>query len=73
MLNLFIYFGIRYSSLVRETNQGSAQINYSDQLSCYFHYPVKFKLVEKTTPEAINKEVGRFAEESYLLHFRKWN
>jgi len=37
-----------------EANQESAHIYYSDQLSCYFHYPVKFKLVEKTTPEAIN-------------------
>jgi len=29
--------------------------------------------VEKTTPEAINKETGRFGEENYLLHFRNWN
>jgi len=57
----------------KETNQESAQINYADQLSCYFHYPVKFKLVEKTAPETINKEAGRFGEENYLLNFRKWN
>jgi hypothetical protein len=76
MLNLCIYFGIRYPSLGKYTSslrdvifnvlQGNEPImrryKYSDQLSCYFHYPVKFKLLEKTIPEAINKEAGRFGE-----------
>lgn len=57
----------------RETNHESAQIYYSDQLSCYFHCPVKFKFLDNTTPEAINKEAGEFGEENYLLFFRKWN
>jgi len=31
------------------------------------------KLLEKTTPEAINKEAEEYGEENYLLLFRKWN